>query len=226
MKFLKKTNFILTLSLAGYFFFNIVPAARGFNGSFASQKFIEPGPGGQERMQFNILMSKIDAEQWTIGLRYSVDCPAEFRQKEAELKAMIVESLRAWLKPIRDLKPGLPITDAFRFVRHKDFSGNRDDDYTAARLAEIQAADVSITFEFRGGLSIASLGGVNPRVHIRDANQINTNKHAFFLALCMNSDIASDWQTPMSSPILQDRALEVGKEQWECNQHRKWLVTL
>lgn len=183
MKLLRKANRIFTLMLVGYLSFSIVPATQGFNGSFASQKFIEPGPGGQERRQFNILMSKIDAEQWTIGLRYSVDCPAEFRQKEAELKEMIVESLRAWLKPIRDLKPGLPITDVFRFVRHKDFSGNMDDDSTASRLAERQAVDVSITFEFRGGFSVAVLGLVNPEVYIRDANQINTNKRALFATI-------------------------------------------
>ena len=186
MKLLKKTNLIFTFISAGYLFFNIVPAAQGFNGFYASQKLVLPD--GQERMTFSILMSKIEKAHWTIGLRYSVDCPAEFRQKEAELKEMIVESLRAWLKPIRDLKPGLPITDDFRFVRHKDFSGNMDDDFTAARFAEKQAADVSITFEFRKGefrkgFSFAVLGSVNPEVYIRDANRINTNKRALFATI-------------------------------------------
>ena len=66
------------------------------------------------------LLDVIDKPQWRIGYNFTVDCPAAFRKQEAELKEMILKSVKVWLQPLRERYPDRQFTDDFLLVRMPD----------------------------------------------------------------------------------------------------------
>lgn len=63
-------RFLAVVVLCGLFF-SILPTAQGF---FATTV-----------KELSLLLKRIDKPQWRIGYNFTVDCPVEFRQKEAEM---------------------------------------------------------------------------------------------------------------------------------------------
>ena len=120
----------------------------------------------------NLLILKVDKPQWKIGYRLAADCPADFRQKERELKTAMTTALHLWLKPLHELKPAHPITNDFLYLRQDDFHGDRD-------KAALRELDARVTFECRIAGSIAWIATVSaPDIYIR--NGTNIDKHFLF----------------------------------------------
>lgn len=121
----------------------------------------------------NLLIFKVDKPQWKIGYRLAAACPADFRQKDRELKAVMTTALQLWLKPLRELKPARPITDDFLFLQQADFHGNEKD-------AVPKELDTRITFECRKAVEVAwiALFASPPDIYIRAGT--NIDKHFLF----------------------------------------------
>ena len=129
MKLLKKTHLYCAFALMGFLLLGT--AAHGFIA------FEHTHPE-----QRNLLIRKIDKQQWTIGYRYSAECLPGDRQNGKALEEAITTALRAWLQPLRELQPARPITDDFRYVLQPDFNGDRFGDRPG-----LIAVDTRITFE-------------------------------------------------------------------------------
>ncbi len=108
-------------------------------------------------VQFNLLIRKIDKKHWTIGYRYSADCPPEARQNSKQLKEAITTALRTWLQPLQEMQPARPITDDFRYQLQPDFDGDRFSDPAGRK-----AVDTRITFECQQGRSTTTVGRASP----------------------------------------------------------------
>ncbi len=143
---MKKICLIFGLTLVGYLLLGIAPAARGF---IALEQ--------TDSVQFNLLIRKIDKRHWTIGYRYSAECPPEERQNGKQLEEAITTALRTWLQPLREMQPARPITDDFRYQLQPDFNGDRFSDPAGRK-----AVDTRITFECRQGRSTTSVGQASP----------------------------------------------------------------
>ena len=144
MKPIKK-RLLLTIVLGGYLFFNVVLATHGFI-------ILDVNPDV-------LLINQIDKPRWRIAYRFGTICPEEFREREEELKTLIVKSLRAWLQPLRDEFPGRAITDDFDLVRLEDFKSFADDgEILAENLWAFAKNDVTVTFSCQdGGNSFAAV---------------------------------------------------------------------
>lgn len=185
MKPIKK-RLLLTIVLGGYLFFNVVLATHGF--IILEQQVEHLNPDG-------LLINQIDKPRWQIGYRFGTICPEEFREREEELKAAIIEILRAWLKPLRDEFPGRAITDDFHFVLLEDFVSWEDEAekerkaWEKKRKAwdegediprEKQNLDVLITFGCENGQSFAFPGG-RPHVFMKNHDEADTRQYIFIL---------------------------------------------
>ena len=95
MKLLKKTHLYCAFALTGYLLLGT--AAHGFIA-------FEQTHG----LQMNLLIRKIDKQQWTIGYRYDAACLPEDRQNGKALEEAITTALRAWLQPLRELQLARP----------------------------------------------------------------------------------------------------------------------
>ncbi len=116
----------------------------------------------------NLLIRKIDKQQWTIGYRYGTECPPEDRQNGKALEEAITTALRAWLQSLREMQPARPITDDFRYVLQPDFNGDK-----FADRAGLMAVDTRITFECRQDVSLARTGRVGPPdIYMREGTKI------------------------------------------------------
>ena len=159
MKSLKKrihrsSIFILAVCL----FLSTVPPAPGFI-AFEHQGL---------RSHY-LLIKKIDKPHWIIGYRYGAGCKPEEKQNSKALEEAITLALEAWLGPLRNLHPTRQITDDFRYVLQKDFTGDRLNDDVEGRLA----VDVRITFECREGSSRAGITlGAPPDVYLRRGTKV------------------------------------------------------
>ena len=105
MKRLRPFHLFFALVVMCGLFFSRTPATHGFRATFTTT---------------NILLDVIDKQQWRIGYNFTVHCPAAFREKEAELKEMILKSVQAWLEPLRERYPDRQFTDDFLLVRMPD----------------------------------------------------------------------------------------------------------
>ena len=155
LKLMKKTHLYCVLALTGYLLLGT--AAHGFIA-------LEQRHG----LQMNLLIRKIDKQQWTIGYRYGAECPPEDRQNGKALEEAITTALRTWLQPLQEMQPARPITDDFRYVLQIDFNGDRFADH-AGRMA----VDTRITFECRQDVSFARTGRVvPPDIYMRKGTKI------------------------------------------------------
>lgn len=156
-------RFLAVVVLCGLFF-SILPTAQGF---FATTV-----------KELGLLLKRIDKPQWRIGYNFTVDCPVEFRQKEAELKEMIVKALQAWLLPLRERYPEKHFTDDFLLVRLQDVKACEED---KRRLNEV---DLRITFDCikREELSFArrSLGSA-PDLCIKKKEEVDIHRYSHTL---------------------------------------------
>ena len=118
--------------------------------------------------QFNLLIRKIDKQQWTIGYRYGAECLPEDRLNGKALEETIATALRAWLQPLREMQPARPITDDFRYQLQPDFNGDPFDAH-----AGLMAVDTRITFECWQGRSLARTGRKSPPdIYMRRGTEI------------------------------------------------------
>ena len=102
MKRLRPFHLFFALVVMCGLFFSRTPATHGFRAHTFTTT--------------NILLDVIDKQQWRIGYNFTVHCPAAFREKEAELKEMILKSVQAWLEPLRERYPDRQFTDDFLLV--------------------------------------------------------------------------------------------------------------
>lgn len=72
------------------------------------------------------LSKRIHKPQWTISYSYGEACAAEEKQNSAKLEALISETLRIWIEPLRALNLPRPLTDRFVYRRTKAIRGNDD----------------------------------------------------------------------------------------------------
>ena len=118
--------------------------------------------------QFKVLMPHIFKRQWQIGYRYSVDCQPADRQNGEALQQAISDSLRVWLKPIKELQPARPLVDKFVYKLQADFNPDQPKDKDALR-----AVDLQVTFDCINGASTASIQlESNPAVFIRPGTEL------------------------------------------------------
>ena len=108
----KKMNLFFIGVLVGCLFFSIPATTQGFVATTIEK--------------LGLLMKRIDKPQWKIGYNFTVDCPAEFREQEEQLKEMITKALQTWLQPLREQYPDREFTDAFVLVRLPDVAKCKD----------------------------------------------------------------------------------------------------
>ena len=160
MKLVKKC--LLTVVLTGFLLFNAATTTHGFREDSAATRH-------------NILLRKIEKPEWVIEYHFADDCPAEFREKAAELEKLITDILRAWLEPLREMHPERQITDDFRFILGEDFDGRS---VIPGFREDILKLDMSILFygEAGRGRSSASAGAKDkepPRIYMRAGTEVN-----------------------------------------------------
>ena len=102
------THFCLTLALAVYLCLVTLPATEGFI------TYDHRNP--RVRRKLNNLIRRVHKAEWVIGYVYTDNCPPKSRNNGQAIEEAITTSLRAWLKPVRDLNTGKPVVDDFRFV--------------------------------------------------------------------------------------------------------------
>ena len=101
----------LTVALAVYLCLGALPATEGF---MAWDHILKP----HLKRKMNNLIRRVHKEEWVIGYRYMDNCPPKSRNNGAAIEEAITTSLRAWLKPVREMNTGKPVVDEFRYV-HK-----------------------------------------------------------------------------------------------------------
>ena len=128
----------LTLALAVYLCVGTLPATEGF---IAGDHRIPE----RIKRKLNSLIRRVHKEQWVIGYRYMDNCPPAARNNGQAIEEAITTSLRAWLKPVRDLNTGKPVVDDFRYVPN----------YVIKEDAEVKLYDLRIIFSCDFGKSTA-----------------------------------------------------------------------
>ena len=104
----RPTHLYLTLALAVYLCLVTLPATQGF------MAFDHKNP--RTRRKINNLIRRVHKAEWVIGYRYMDNCPPKSRNNGKAIEEAITTSLRAWLKPVRELNTGKPVVDDFRYV--------------------------------------------------------------------------------------------------------------
>ena len=107
----KRTSLWLMVGLAVWLWLGALPATEGFMAYDHQRLFPE-----HLRRNLNNLIRRVHKEQWVIGYRYADNCPPKSRNNGKTIEEAITTSLRAWLKPVRDLNTGQPVVDDFRYV--------------------------------------------------------------------------------------------------------------
>ncbi|MDE0085437.1 MAG: hypothetical protein OXU23_06970, partial [Candidatus Poribacteria bacterium] len=155
MKHFKKTKYIFSILLVGCLFFSATPVNQGFMPK-------SPLDG------LKLLILKIDKPQWKIGYRYGVECKPDDRQNGKALTDAISNSLRTWLKPLKELHPERFFTDKFVYELHADFNPNQPED-----LEGLRAIDLRVTFQCRQGRSSAIVSPLfSPGVFILQGTEV------------------------------------------------------
>ena len=124
---------VLVVSL----FFSVAPPTQGF-------MIFEH----QNKFEAKVLIHKVHDAQWQIGYRFASHCPVEFRKAEDSLKQLVVDVLRVWLQPLRDISAE-PIVDDFQLLLQPDYDGTVD------RVPP--GLDTRITFLCEKGFSYARI---------------------------------------------------------------------
>ena len=106
----KTAHLWLTLALAVCLCLGALPATEGF----LTYDHFNP----TVRRKMNNLIRRVHKEEWVIGYRYMDNCPPKSRKNGKAIEEAITTSLRAWLKPVRELNTGKPVVDDFRY-EHK-----------------------------------------------------------------------------------------------------------
>ena len=110
----RKTRHLwLTLGLAVCLCLGALPATEGFM-AFDHQRLLSE----HLRRKINNLIRRVHKAEWVIGYVYTDNCPPKSRNNGQAIEEAITTSLRAWLKPVRDLNTGKPVVDDFRY-EHK-----------------------------------------------------------------------------------------------------------
>ena len=132
----------LTLGLAVCLCLVTLPATQGF---MAGDHRIP------ERIKRNLnnLIRRVHKAEWVIGYVYTDNCPPAARKNGAAIEEAITTSLRAWLKPVRELNTGKPVVDDFRYVPNLVFPLSE---------AERKSYDLLISFFCDFGKSHALVG--------------------------------------------------------------------
>ena len=137
-KWQRPTHLYLTFALAVYLCLGALPATQGF---IAWDHILKP----HLKRKMNNLIRRVHKEQWVIGYRYMDNCPPAARNNGKAIEEAITTSLRAWLKPVRDLNTGKPVVDDFRYVPN----------YVIKEDAEVKLYDLRIIFFCDFGESVA-----------------------------------------------------------------------
>ena len=154
---MKTMNGIFGVVVVLILLFSVAPATLGFMAFEHQDLFVH-----------NILIRHIDKEQWQIGYRFATTCPAEFREKENELKELITASLHAWLQPLREEFPAAVITNKFNLILLKDVKmGETDEQVLALSRQVLKELNTRITFTCEEGMSSIGLGRGAPDVFMR-----------------------------------------------------------
>ncbi len=95
------------------FFLVIMLSSCIIKSELAAPKFV---------LSFNLravetLSKRIHQPQWMISYRYGEACTVGEKQNSAELEALISETLRVWIEPLRELNLPRPLTDRFVYRR-------------------------------------------------------------------------------------------------------------
>ena len=138
-------------------FFSIVIPTHGFI-AFEHRRLAGPPA--------NVLIRKVHDAQWQIGYRFASSCPTEFREEEDRLKQLIVDVLRLWLQPLREIS-AKPIVDDFHLLLQNDFK--EGEHLNAKDMQALLALDVRITFLCKQGISYVKVGdgGRPPDVYMQ-----------------------------------------------------------
>ena len=140
----KTAHLWLTLALAVYLCLVTLPATQGFI-TIDHQRLLSE----HLRRRINNLIRRVHKAEWVIGYRYMDNCPPAARNNGKTIEEAITTSLRAWLKPVRDLNTGKPVVDDFRYVPNLVFPLKDD---------ERKSYDLLISFFCDLGQSSALVG--------------------------------------------------------------------
>ena len=154
----KKINLFFIGMLVGCLLFSIPSTTQGFVATTIKK--------------LGLLMKRIDKPQWKIGYNFTVDCPAEFREQEEQLKETITKALQTWLQPLREQYPDREFTDDFVLVRLPDVAACQDN------FMPLRELDTRITFDCNGkGFSFAARSlGAAPDLCIRTKEKAATDR--------------------------------------------------
>ena len=136
----KRTSLWLMVGLGVWLWLGALPATQGFMAYDHQRLFPE-----HLRRKMNNLIRRVHKAEWVIGYRYMDNCPPKSRNNGKAIEEAITTSLRAWLKPVRDLNTGKPVVDDFRFVP----------DFEIKDRAELKLYDLTIYFYCDFGQSSA-----------------------------------------------------------------------
>lgn len=162
----EKMRYIFGVLLVVSLLFSVTPVVHGFM-TGALRESSDPLD------VYKVLITKVHKPQWKIGYRYGADCKPSERQNSKELEAAITASLRAWLKPLKELQPERPIVDRFVYELQPDFDPNQFNQFDhnqpedVERIREILREefgeiDLRVTFECTSGTSYAEIGLLYP----------------------------------------------------------------
>ena len=108
----KRTSLWLMVGLGVWLWLGALPATEGF--LTYDHHVTKP----HLKRKANNLIRRVHKAEWVIGYRYMDNCPPKSRNNGQAIEEAITTSLRAWLKPVRELNTGKPVVDEFRYV-HK-----------------------------------------------------------------------------------------------------------
>ena len=109
----RPTHLWLMVGLAVCLCLVTLPATEGFM-AFDHQRLLSE----RIKRKLNNLIRRVHKAEWVIGYRYMDNCPPSARNNGQAIEEAITTSLRAWLKPVRELNTGKPVVDDFRY-EHK-----------------------------------------------------------------------------------------------------------
>ena len=108
----RKTRHLwLTVGLGVWLWLSALPATQGFMAFDHQRRMPE-----HIKRKLNNLIRRVHKAEWVIGYRYMDNCPPKSRNNGAAIEEAITTSLRARLKPVRELNTGKPVVDDFRYV--------------------------------------------------------------------------------------------------------------
>ena len=164
----KRTSLWLMVGLAVYLCLGALPATEGFM-AFDHQRLLSE----HLRRRINNLIRRVHKEEWVIGYRYMDNCPPAARNNGQAIEEAITTSLRAWLKPVRDLNTGKPVVDDFRFVP----------DFEIKDRAELKLYDLRIFFycDFGQSSALVAAHEIPPAIKLHRGTVVDNHFKASLL---------------------------------------------